>query len=70
MAAISQTAFFKIIFMNAELFISIRISLKFVHKGPVDKTPTLVQVKSWHRIRDKLLPQTMVTHFKDAYMQH
>ena len=33
---------FKYIFMNENFCISIRISSKFVHKGPIDNIPALV----------------------------
>ena len=48
----------------------INISLKFVHKGPVNNIPALVQLMAWHRIGDKPLPEAMLTWFTDAYMLH
>ena len=42
MAAISQTTFLKCIFMNEDVLISIKISLKFIHKGLIDNNPALV----------------------------
>ena len=38
---------FKCIFMNENFCILIRISLKFVRKGPIDNTLALVQVMAW-----------------------
>ena len=40
---------FKCIFFNENAWISIKISLKFVLKGPVNKIPALVQIKAWRR---------------------
>ena len=44
MAAIFPDDFFKWIFMNENIWISINISLKFVPSGPINNIPTLVQV--------------------------
>ena len=38
---------FKCIFMNQKFCISIRISLKFVHKGPIDNIPPRHQAIIW-----------------------
>ena len=50
----------------------IKISLKFVPKGPIDNKSALVQVMvmAWHRTGDKPLPEPMRTQFTDAYMRH
>ena len=40
---------FKRIFLNANVLISIKISLKFVPKGPINKIPALVQIMAWRR---------------------
>ena len=48
----------------------IRISLRFVPKGPIDNKPALVQVMAWHIIGDKPLPEPMLTQFTDAYMRN
>ena len=50
--------------------ISIRISLKFVPKGPIDNKSALVQVMAWCRTGDEPLPEPMLTRFTDAYMRH
>ena len=42
-------------FVNENVLISIRISLKFVPKGPIDNKP---------------LHEPMMTQFNDAYMRH
>ena len=38
---------FKRIFLNENVWISIRISLKLVPKGPIDRIPALVQIMAW-----------------------
>ena len=47
--------------MNEECFISIRISLKFVPKGPVDNKAELVQGMPWSWSGDKPLTEPMLT---------
>ena len=61
---------FKYIFMNEKFYILIRISLKFLPKGPFDNKSALVHVMAWHQTGDKPLPEPMFTKFTDAYMQH
>ena len=38
---------FKCIFLNENAWISIKISLRFVPKGPINKIPALVQIVAW-----------------------
>ena len=38
---------FKCIFLNEDVRISIKISLKFVPKGPINNNPSLVQIMAW-----------------------
>ena len=40
---------FKWIFLNENMWISIRISLKFVPRGPINNIPVLAQIMAWHR---------------------
>ena len=40
---------FKWIFLNENVLISIKISLKFVPRGPINNIPTLVQIMAWRR---------------------
>ena len=61
---------FKCIFLYENARISIRISLKFVPKGPIDNKSALVQVMTWRRTGDKPLSEQMLTQFTDAYMRH
>ena len=56
--------------MNENFFILIRISLKFVPKGPIDNKAALVQVMARRQTGDKPLPELMLTQFTDAYMRH
>ena len=51
---------FKHIFLNENLCILIKISLKFVPKGPIDNKSALVQVMAWRRTGNKLLPEPML----------
>ena len=61
---------FKCIFLNETVWISIKISLKFVPKVPIDNIPALVQVMAWRRIGNKPLSEPMLTRFSDAYIWH
>ena len=70
MAAIVADDNFKCIFLNENNKISIRNSLKFVPRSPIDNKPALVQVMAWRRIGDKPLPEPVRTHTSDAYMRH
>ena len=61
---------FKWIFFNENVWNSIKISLKFVPKVPIDNIPALVQIMAWRRTGDKLLSEPMMAQFNDAYMRH
>ena len=50
---------FKRIFFSENVNISIRISLKFVPKGPIDSRAALVQVMAWRQTGDKPLSEPM-----------
>ena len=54
---------FKCIFMNEKWCILIRISLKFVPKGPIDNVSALVQVMAWCRAGGKPLPEPVLTQY-------
>ena len=45
----------------------VKISRKFVPKGPIDNNPALVQMMTWRRIGDKPLSEPMLTWFTDIY---
>ena len=51
---------FNRIFLNENVRISIKISLKFVPKGSINKIPALVQIMAWHRPGDKPLSEPMM----------
>ena len=61
---------FKWIFMNEKFCILIRISLKFIPKGPIVSKSVLVQVMAWRRTGDKLLLEPMLIQFTDANIRH
>ena len=52
----------KCIFLNENVWISIRISLKFVHRGPINNIPSLVQIMAWRRPGDKPLSEPMMVN--------
>ena len=51
---------FKCIFFNETIWILIKISLKFVPKGPINNIPALVQIMAWRRPGDKPLSEPMM----------
>ena len=55
-----MTAIFKCIFLNENVRSSIKISHKFVPKGPIDNIPALVQITTWCRPGDKTLSGAMM----------
>ena len=61
---------FKFISLNANIRIPIKISLKYVPRGPIDNKPAFVQVMAWRRTGDKALSEPMMAQFNDAYMRH
>ena len=67
MAAISQTTFSDAFSRMKNLCILIRISLKFVLRGPIDNNWSLVQVMTWRKIGDKPLSEPILTQFTDVY---
>ena len=50
----------KRIFLNGNVWISIKISLKFVPRGPINNIPALVQIMAWRRQGDKPLSGPMI----------
>ena len=62
MAAIFQTTL-NCIFLNENVWILIKISLKFVSKGPINNIPALVQIMAWCQISDKPLSEPMLIHW-------
>ena len=51
---------FKCIFLNGNVWILVRISLKFVSKGPINNIPALVQIMAWRIAGDKPLSEPMM----------
>ena len=62
MTAIFQMTFFKCIFLNEHISISIKIPLKFVPEGPINNILTLVQKMAWRRSSDKALSEPVVVY--------
>ena len=53
-------AIFKCIFLNENVWISIKISPKFVPKGLINNISSLVQIMAWRRPGDKPLSEPMI----------
>ena len=51
---------FKCIFLNENVWISIKISLNFVPRGPINNIPALVQIMAWRRPGDKPFSEPMM----------
>ena len=51
---------FKCIFINGSVWISFKISLKFVPMVPINNIPALVQILAWRRSGDKPLSEPMM----------
>ena len=51
---------FKRIILNEKVGISIKISLKFIPKDPINNNPSLVQIMAWRRPGDKLWRQAII----------
>ena len=57
----------KRVFFNESTWPSIKISLKFVSKGPISNIPALVQIMAWRRSSDKPLSEPMMVCFWPIY---
>ena len=55
-----QDDIFKGIFLNENVWIPLKFSLKFVPKGPINNIPVLVQIMVWRRPGDKPLSGPMI----------
>ena len=51
---------FKRIFLNENVWIGTKISLKFVPEDPINNIPALVQIMAWHQPGDKSLSEPML----------
>ena len=58
---------FKRIFLNENVRISIKISLKFFPKDPINNNPALVQIMAWRRSGDKPLSEPMMLVYRRIY---
>ena len=56
----SSDDIFKCIYLNENVWISIKISLNFVPKGPINNIPALVQTMTWHWPGDRPLSEPMM----------
>ena len=54
---------FKCIFLNENVRISIKISLKFVPRGPINNIPALVQIMAWCRSGNKPFSEPMMVSY-------
>ena len=53
---------FRCIFLNENVWIPIKISLKFVPRGPISNIPALVHIMTWRRPGDKPLSEAMTVN--------
>ena len=64
---------FKRVFLNENVWNSIKVSLKFVPKGPNNNIPALVQIMAWRRPGDKPLSEPVMfsslTHICITWLQ-
>ena len=51
---------FMCIFLNENAWISIKISVQFIPKGPISKIPVLAQIMGWRRTGEKPLSEAMM----------
>ena len=53
---------FKRIFLNENVIISIKISMKFIPKSPINNIPAMVQIMAWRRSGGKPLSEPMMVN--------
>ena len=53
---------FKCIFLNENIWIPIKISLKFVPKSSINNIPALIQIMAWRRPGDKPLSEPLMVN--------
>ena len=58
---------YKCIFLNETIWMSIKISLKFVLKGQINSISSLVQIMAWRRPGDKPLSEPMMVNYRCIY---
>ena len=54
----------KYMFLNDNVWISIKISLNCVHNGSINNIPPLVQIVAWRRPGYKPLPESMMVYWR------
>ena len=59
---------FKCILLNKNVWILIKISVKFLSKGPNNNIPALVQIMAWRRPGDKRLCEAMMVSLPTQYL--
>ena len=57
-------------FLNENVWILIKISVKFIPKGPINNMPALVQIMAWCQPGDKPLSEPMMVRLPMGYMHH
>ena len=63
-----MAAIFQYIFLNENVWISIKISLKFVvPKGLINNIPAMAQITAWRRLGNKPLSEPMVVRLQRIY---
>ena len=55
-------------FVNENVSVLIKISLKFVLKGPIDTIPSLVRIMAWRQTGDKPLSEPMMSYAADTHI--
>ena len=55
---------FMCIFLNEDVWIPMKISMKFVPKGPINNIPALVRIMAWRCPGDKPLSEPMMVSLK------
>ena len=64
MNAIFQTTFSNMYLIELECMNSIKISLLFVSRGPINNIPALAQIMAWCRPGNKPLSEPMMVHWR------
>ena len=57
-------------FHERKFSVFIKMSLKFVPRGPMDNNPALVYIMAWRRIGYRPLSELLLTEFTEAYIRN
>ena len=60
----------KCILLNENVWILIKILLKFVPKGPINNITALAQIMAWHHPGNKSFSEPIIILSTDIYMHH